>query len=266
MTVETFQNLSYFPTRPHWGWAHCGPHRPPNTTSQIPPTCKCFPNQTHPDLGGSASWSSWLFAHLARRSPRTEKEEDANQKPLTAMKLISRRITIIIIQSSSSSKSKYHRPPSILSLHRYPVPAQVPKVTVKNHSTAFTPFSCLVNHNSICIIMPWYDHNIMPRNFAKNWNFQLKIFCKLAFFSTTQGQTVPMINGNCGKDANEDYDKNTTYGCYNTWSDDEEKNKMQHVADAIHALVAEPCLISNLGMAQHVMTMIIMVMVAINSN
>ena len=99
-------NLSYFPTRPHWGWAHCGPHRPPNTTSQIPPTCKCFPNQTHPDLGGSASWSSWLFAHLARRSPRTEKEwGDANQKPLTAMKLISRRITTIIIQSPPSSSS-----------------------------------------------------------------------------------------------------------------------------------------------------------------
>ena len=60
-----------------------------------------------------------------------------------------------------------------------------------------------------------------------------------------------MINGNCGKDADEDYDKNTTYGCYNTWSDDEEKNKMQHVADAIHALVAEPCLISNLGSTCH---------------
>ena len=94
-----------FPHAPTGGWAHCGPHRPPNTTSQIPPTCKCFPNQTHPDLGGSASWSSWLFAHLARRSPRTEKEEDANQKPLTAMKLISRRITTIIIQSPPSSSS-----------------------------------------------------------------------------------------------------------------------------------------------------------------
>ena len=107
-------NLSYFPTRPHWGWAHCGPHRPPNT-SQIPPTCKCFPNQTHPDLGGSASWSSWLFAHLARRSPRTEKEEDANQKPLTAMKLISRRITTIIIQSPPSS-SNHHNHHSITTI------------------------------------------------------------------------------------------------------------------------------------------------------
>ena len=29
------------------------------------------------------------------------------------------------------------------------------------------------------------------------------------------------------------------------------KNKMQHVADAIHALVAEPCLISNLGSTCH---------------